>query len=261
MNLKKCLHRFLLALKKLCICLFLAVLLINVYVIGARAYLGDPLPTVFGYSWAVIGSGSMEPAIKVNDMVIIKNRTIPKRYVIDASALSGAELIDEEFNAITSDTVFMTGMEVSLVLLENSDSGLPESIRVLIGENIYEVSGDGSENEGGITYDMFSGDLFIPSAIIDGSDIVIMNADAAPEDTSPEPTPIPTEAPTAAPEQTLAPVVEPTSSPAAEPTPTPEVDPNSHLLLSPSSRRHPQRAQTNKESCKSRNYLRLLLLW
>jgi len=74
MNLKKCLHRFLLALKKLCICLFLAVLLINVYVIGARAFMGDPLPTVFGYSWAVIGSGSMEPAIKVNDMVIIKKQ-------------------------------------------------------------------------------------------------------------------------------------------------------------------------------------------
>ncbi|MBQ4638218.1 MAG: signal peptidase I [Clostridia bacterium] len=74
MNLKKCLHRFLLALKKLCICLFLAVLLINVYVIGARAFMGDPLPTVFGYSWAVISSGSMEPAIKVNDMVIIKKQ-------------------------------------------------------------------------------------------------------------------------------------------------------------------------------------------
>ncbi|MBQ2817899.1 MAG: hypothetical protein IJF16_08220 [Clostridia bacterium] len=233
MNLKKCLHRFLLALKKLCICLFLAVLLVNVYVIGARAYLGDPLPTVFGYSWAVIGSGSMEPAIKVNDMVIIKNRTIPKRYVIDASALSGAELIDEKFNAITSDTVFMTGMDVSLVLLENSDSDLPESIRVLIGENVYEVSGDGSESEGGITYDMHSGDLFIPSGIIDGSDIVIMNADAAPEASQPEPTPIPTEAPTAAPEQTLAPVVEPTSSPVAEPTPTPEVDPEPTPVVEP----------------------------
>ncbi|MBQ2817300.1 MAG: hypothetical protein IJF16_05125, partial [Clostridia bacterium] len=93
--------------------------------------------------------------------------------------------------------------------------------------------GDGSESEGGITYDMNSGELFIPSAIIDGSDIVIMNADAAPEDTSPEPTPTPTEAPTAAPEQTLAPVVEPTSSPAAEPTPIPEVDPEPTPVVEP----------------------------
>ena len=84
----------------------------------------------------------------------------------------------------------MTGMDVPLVLLENSDSDLPESIRVLIGENVYEVSGDGSESEGGITYDMHSGDLFIPSGIIDGSDIVIMNADAAPEASQPEPTPV-----------------------------------------------------------------------
>ena len=49
----------------------LAVLLAcNLYLIAARAITGDPQPTVFGYSSAVVVSGSMSGAIEVNDMVI-----------------------------------------------------------------------------------------------------------------------------------------------------------------------------------------------
>ena len=49
----------------------LAVLLAcNLYLIAARAITGDPQPTVFGYSSAVVVSGSMSGAIEINDMVI-----------------------------------------------------------------------------------------------------------------------------------------------------------------------------------------------
>ena len=49
----------------------LAVLLIcNVYTIGVRYFTGEPQPVVFGWSWAVVISGSMEPEIKVNALVI-----------------------------------------------------------------------------------------------------------------------------------------------------------------------------------------------
>lgn len=50
----------------------LAIILIcNLYTIGARYFTGDPQPSVFGWSWAVVISGSMEPEIRVNDMVVV----------------------------------------------------------------------------------------------------------------------------------------------------------------------------------------------
>ena len=49
----------------------LAFLLIcNLYTIGARYLTGHPQPTVFGWTWAVVLSGSMEPEIQVNDIVV-----------------------------------------------------------------------------------------------------------------------------------------------------------------------------------------------
>lgn len=43
----------------------------NLYVFAAREITGRAQPTVFGYAAAVVLSGSMEPAIHVNDMVVI----------------------------------------------------------------------------------------------------------------------------------------------------------------------------------------------
>ncbi len=42
------------------------ILLCNIYVIVTKA------PTVFGWSWAVVLSGSMEPEIAVNDLIVNK---------------------------------------------------------------------------------------------------------------------------------------------------------------------------------------------
>lgn len=51
----------------------LAVLLgCNLYVIGARFLGGVTQPEVFGYSTAVVVSGSMSGSIEVNDMVVIR---------------------------------------------------------------------------------------------------------------------------------------------------------------------------------------------
>lgn len=50
----------------------LAIILIcNLYTIGVRYFTGVPQPSVFGWSWAVVISGSMEPEIRVNDMVVV----------------------------------------------------------------------------------------------------------------------------------------------------------------------------------------------
>ncbi len=48
------------------------ILLCNLYVIGAKALLHEENPTVFGWSWAVILSGSMEPEISLDDLIVNK---------------------------------------------------------------------------------------------------------------------------------------------------------------------------------------------
>ena len=47
------------------------ILIANLYTIGVRHFAGEPQPAVFGWSWAVVISGSMEPEIQVNDLVIV----------------------------------------------------------------------------------------------------------------------------------------------------------------------------------------------
>lgn len=46
-------------------------LVANIYTIAARHITGEPQPAVFGWSWAVVISGSMEPEINVNDLIIV----------------------------------------------------------------------------------------------------------------------------------------------------------------------------------------------
>lgn len=49
----------------------LALLLVcNLYLIGMERIIGVENPTVFGYSVAVIASGSMEPALSVDDLIL-----------------------------------------------------------------------------------------------------------------------------------------------------------------------------------------------
>lgn len=53
----------------------LAFLLVcNIYAIAARYFTGVPQPAVFGWSWAVVVSGSMEPQIGVDDMIVVREK-------------------------------------------------------------------------------------------------------------------------------------------------------------------------------------------
>lgn len=52
----------------------LMVLLGNFYLLLAKSVFNDPAPTVFGYSYAVVISGSMQPAIQVNDLIVTHSR-------------------------------------------------------------------------------------------------------------------------------------------------------------------------------------------
>jgi len=46
-------------------------LICNVYIIAKRLMTDTVQPDVFGWSWAVVVSGSMEPAISVDDLIIV----------------------------------------------------------------------------------------------------------------------------------------------------------------------------------------------
>ena len=47
----------------------------NIYTWNAQSLMGNALPMPFGYGAAVVLTGSMEPAIRVNDVIIVAERT------------------------------------------------------------------------------------------------------------------------------------------------------------------------------------------
>lgn len=73
--------------------LLAAALACNVYVIVQRQLLGVRQPTVFGFSTAIVLSGSMEPAIHVDDLVIVRER--------DSYAVGDVVMYEGENNMIT----------------------------------------------------------------------------------------------------------------------------------------------------------------
>ena len=59
---------------KVIVVLLALMLAINLYTVVMRQAFGRKQPSVFGFSSAVVISGSMEPAIHVDDMVIIRKQ-------------------------------------------------------------------------------------------------------------------------------------------------------------------------------------------
>lgn len=64
----------------------------NLYIFAARKLTGQMQPTVFGWSSAIVVSGSMEPAVSVNDMVMIHEQ---RDYQVDDVIMfrSGGSLV------------------------------------------------------------------------------------------------------------------------------------------------------------------------
>lgn len=50
------------------------ILCANIYTIAARSFGNSRMPTVFGFANAVVVTGSMEPTIHVNDMIIVHSQ-------------------------------------------------------------------------------------------------------------------------------------------------------------------------------------------
>ncbi|MBR5452934.1 MAG: signal peptidase I [Clostridia bacterium] len=85
-----------------------AILGINVYFANAGRLVGNALPTPFGYGMAVVLSGSMEPALSVDDMIIVKEtEEISPRDIVVYS--EGGSLVVHRVVSIDGDTVITMG--------------------------------------------------------------------------------------------------------------------------------------------------------
>lgn len=59
------------------LCAVLALLLCaNLYTMAARSITHKPQPDIFGWSWAVVISGSMEPEISVHDLIVVRRQDV-----------------------------------------------------------------------------------------------------------------------------------------------------------------------------------------
>ena len=80
----------------------------NVYVIAARAVTGEPQPTVFGFSAAVVVTGSMSPAIEPGDLVVCRRSA---DYAVGdvITFHSGASLVTHRIVGSTPDSYITQG--------------------------------------------------------------------------------------------------------------------------------------------------------
>ena len=81
---------------------------VNAYLANARGLAGNQLPMPFGYGIAVVLSGSMEPTLSVNDVIMIQEKDSyrPGDVVVYQS---GYELIVHRIVAVEGETVITQG--------------------------------------------------------------------------------------------------------------------------------------------------------
>lgn len=79
----------------------------NMFLLNAKLVLHEQLPMLGGYGYAVVLSGSMEPLISVNDLLIIQEQSTYKiddivTYVDDENKLITHRLIATDGNSVTA---------------------------------------------------------------------------------------------------------------------------------------------------------------
>lgn len=100
--------KFLSIIKRLLSFLFISILIgYSIFLVNAKFVLHEQLPMLSGYAHAVVLSGSMEPTIAVNDLIIIKEQTNYNKddiitYIDDENTLITHRLIKIEDNKVTT---------------------------------------------------------------------------------------------------------------------------------------------------------------
>lgn len=129
--------------KKICASVLRTVLLalvamivgINLYLWNATRVVGNALPMPFGYGMAVVMSGSMEPELYVDDLIIVHNTD---DYTVGDVVVyqTGRTPIVHKIIAIEGDTVITQGTA-------NNTADAPISMQDIKGEVVCKLSGVG----------------------------------------------------------------------------------------------------------------------
>ena len=94
--------------RKIILVIISVILGINVYLWNANHLLGNELPMPFGFGVSVVMSGSMEPALSVNDMLVIsESNTYDKDDIVVFQ--DGGVLVVHRITSVNGDTVVTKG--------------------------------------------------------------------------------------------------------------------------------------------------------
>lgn len=120
----------------LCTAILALLLGCNLYLLAASYFGGQTAPSVFGYSTAILTSGSMEPALCVNDLILIhRQSTYEEGDIItfaDGESLVTHRIIEKDRNS------YRTQGDAN-----NSADSTPVSRESIKGKVILRVPGAG----------------------------------------------------------------------------------------------------------------------
>ncbi len=108
---------------------------VNVYLANARNVAGNNLPMPFGVGVAVVLSGSMEPVLSVDDVIIVRES---ETYAINDIVVydSGREMVVHRIIEQNGDTVVTKGDA-------NNTSDEPVSADAVKGKVVFTITGAG----------------------------------------------------------------------------------------------------------------------
>ncbi|MGN0165550.1 MAG: signal peptidase I [Lachnospiraceae bacterium] len=129
---KKVINRIVCVLGNLFTILLVAVLCVNVYLGVARVVFNNPCPSIFGFSWAVVVSGSMSGSIEVNDVVII-HRQDDYRAEDVITFQSGSSLVTHRISEVT-DSGYVTKGDAN-----NSEDPEPAEPESVVGKVVFII--------------------------------------------------------------------------------------------------------------------------
>lgn len=125
------------AVLRVAVTLLLAILLLcNLYLLAAQRLLGQATPTVFGFTTAVVLSGSMEPVLSVDDLIVIQTRSgyAPGDIV---TYESGSNLVTHRIVDTTADG-FITQGDAN-----NAPDAQPVAPDCIVGKVVVSLPGAG----------------------------------------------------------------------------------------------------------------------
>ena len=94
---------------RLCFLVFVAIVLgVNIYLWNAQSLLGSALPMPFGFGSAVVLSGSMEPTLQVDDLILVREKA---EYEVDDIVVfqDGHSLTVHRLIALDGDRIITKG--------------------------------------------------------------------------------------------------------------------------------------------------------